>query len=89
MYILFVDDVLLFGGGGWKEWRHISDIIYLFCKASGMEVNSKKSCFIAPEGVVDHQINDLLPFPKVALDDGFTYLGFSLKPNGYGKKDWV
>lgn len=60
-HILFVDDVLLFGGGHWREWRVFFDIIHLFCLALGMEVSSSKSYFIAPGGVVDEEITDLFP----------------------------
>lgn len=48
LHILFVDDVLLFGGGHWKEWKYFVDIIQLFCLASSMEVNIAKSCLISP-----------------------------------------
>ena len=85
---MFLDDVFLFGGGHRSEWKCFIDVIHILCVASGMEVNSSKYCFIAPGGVVDEKITNLFPFSKVSLDEGFTYLGFSLKPNGYGKKDW-
>lgn len=87
-HILFVDGFLLFGNGDVQEWLHFADIINLLCLAFGMEVTQNKSCFIALNEDIDSQIIDILPYSKVAMDDGFTYLGFSLKPNGYNIKDW-
>ena len=63
-YLLFVDDILLFGNGCIEEWKYFHDIISLFCDASGMEVNIHKSCFF--QNVVDEnalaQIHLFLPY---------------------------
>jgi len=53
-----------------------------------MEVRSTKSCFIISKDVIDAQVHELFPFPVKHIDDGFTYLGFTLKPNCYDKMDW-
>ena len=44
-YILFVDDVILFGVGVIEEWSYFTDIISIFCTAYGMEVSASKLTF--------------------------------------------
>jgi len=74
----------IFGG----EWTCLHDIIFVFCLATEMEISNIKSNFLAPRGLVDRQILDLLPINCVALKEGFMYLGYTLKPLGYKKWDW-
>ena len=45
-HLLFVDDVLLFGDGSLRDAQAIHQALYLYCKATGMEVNHQKSCII-------------------------------------------
>ena len=37
---------------------------------------------------VSNRISAILPFKMDLIDSGFKYLGFRLKPLGYGLKDW-
>lgn len=37
---------------------------------------------------VERQILQIFPFISIHFNEGFKYLGFPLKPNGYGRKDW-
>jgi len=64
------------------------EIFSIFCQASGMETSCNKSSFISPGGSIDDQILALLPYPQLAMEEGFNYSGFLLKPNGYNKLDW-
>jgi len=77
-HVLFVDDVLLFGGNTMEEWLCFQDILVLFCSATGMEISSTKSTLIALGGIIDVRIRDIFPYPVTSLDDGFKYLGYSL-----------
>jgi len=51
-------------------------------------ISSNKSTFISPVGRASHRIYGLFPFRATALEEGFKYLGFTLKPNCYCKSDW-
>lgn len=42
-HLLFVDDVLVFGRGSVQDWKYFSDILKLFCTASGMQIGPHKS----------------------------------------------
>ena len=72
---LFVDDILFFAK---------------FCKASGMMANHGKSCIYYGNGDMElvEWIGSLFNFRFAPLDMGFKYLGFYMKPNKYGIKDW-
>lgn len=87
--VLFVDDVLLFGGNTVDEWQCFSELLALFCTATGMEISFSKSTLIAHKGIIDQRICDIFPLPVSTLEEGFKYLGFSLKPDSYRKKDWM
>lgn len=54
-----------------------------------MEISSTKSTLIAPGGIIDERIRDFFPYLVTSLDDGFKYLGYSLKSDKYRKKDWL
>ena len=88
-HILFVDDVLIFCRDAYLEWSLYYDIIRSFCNASGMEINPTKFSFITVDGLLNHRIHGLFPFTVRPLEEGFKYLGFTLKPNCYGKLDWL
>jgi len=63
-HILFLDDVILFGCGGFEEWRVLQQVLKIFCAATGMLISSEKYCFIR-NGVdedVMAQILGILPF---------------------------
>jgi hypothetical protein len=89
-HLLFVDDVLLFSGGSRREAETLRDILSLFSKATGMQINDRKSSLtnflLLEEEDLAHY--SFFPFEIRALDDGLKYLGFNLKPNDYRKEDW-
>ena len=58
------------------------------CEASRMEISFIKSTMYKnaiPTDVLV-QMDAISPFSRQGLDENFKYLGFNLKPNGYGKK---
>ena len=67
-HVLFVDDVLLFGGNSVDEWKCFSDLLSLFCNATGMEISLTKSSLIAHKGVIDQRICDIFPLPVSTLE---------------------
>lgn len=85
-HVLFVDDVLLFGGNSMEEWQRFHEILTLFCYVSGMNISCTKSSLIAPGGIIDDRIRGILPFPVITMEEGFKYLGFTLKLDSYRKK---
>eukprot|EP00253_Pinus_taeda_P015021 PITA_15021 len=89
-HLLFVDDILLFTNGNLDEVKELKAILDLFMKATGMQINIRKSQCIL-EGFSRNeraQIAASLPFESFSMDDPFKYLGFWLKPNSYKKQDW-
>lgn len=42
-HLLFVDDILIFLNGSVRDIIALNDILMLFCKATGMEINKDKS----------------------------------------------
>jgi len=42
-HLLFVDDVLIFLNGGIHDFNTLSNVVRLFCTATGMEINQPKS----------------------------------------------
>jgi hypothetical protein len=53
-HLLFLDDVLLFANGSIEEGRSMSNILKLYCKFVGMELNEENSsCYYSSieEGV--------------------------------------
>ena len=90
-HLLFVDDVILFGFGSCEEWMAFKVLLDTFCEASGMLINSEKSCFLF-NNVDDESINRImrsLPFKTQDLSLGLNYLGYFIKPSGYYVKDWL
>ena len=89
MHSLFVDDVKIFGAGNVQEWSHIKLLIEKFCGASRMTISLHKLVFRNFDINQDtiNMITSLFTFNWKPLDEGFTYLGFHLKPNNYLFKD--
>eukprot|EP00253_Pinus_taeda_P027771 PITA_27771 len=89
-HLLFVDDILLFTNGSLNEVKELKIILDLFMKATGMQINLRKSHFILEgfSGNECSQITAILPFESYTMDSPFKYLGFWLKPNSYKKQDW-
>jgi len=85
-----VDDVLIFCSGSRGDTRVLKDILDLFTKATGMEINATKSTLtthlLRPEALED--LTRVFPFNTVDLDAGLKYLGFSLKENAFLIQDW-
>ena len=90
-HLLFVDDVILFGLGSVEEWLAFKGILEIFCEASGMSINVKKSCFLQKgiDEAILQIIIGILPYRSENFRNGFTYLGYLLKPNCYVVKDWL
>jgi len=55
-HLLFVDDILLFSNGSLTEFKKIKEILELFMKETGMEVNYRKSQLIM-EGLNRQEIS--------------------------------
>ena len=89
-HLLFVDDVILFGLGSFEEWMAFKVILDTFCEVSGMCINMDKSYFIHYDldAALLGRITGLLPYRFAHLNQGFTYLGYFLKPSGYLVNDW-
>ena len=89
-HLLFVDDVLIFCSGDRRDTRALKEILDLFSKATGMDINFEKSTLtthlLRPEEELE--LIENFPFNLTGLDVGLKYLGFSLKANCYLKKDW-
>eukprot|EP00253_Pinus_taeda_P008165 PITA_08165 len=89
-HLLFVDDILLFTNGSLNEVKELKVILDIFMKATGMQINFRKSHFIF-EGFNRNeraQITSVIPFEAYTMEYPFKYLGFWLKPNSYKKQDW-
>ena len=90
-HLLFMDDVLIFCSGSVRELNTLYDILKLFSKVTGMEINVGKSTMST------HLLSDmerqehltLFPFNVGSLERGLKYPSFYLKPNDYRKQDWV
>lgn len=68
----------------------MQEILDLYCTATGMELNIQKSsnCFNRLDVEEKQGLISIFPFRALDFRDGFKYLGFLLKPNGYQKSDW-
>ena len=64
IYLLFVDDVIIFGIGSLCECQEYYDSLKFFCRASGMCFSLEKSSFIFNETgeVIKDSITALLPY---------------------------
>ena len=80
-HLLFVDDVLIFCSGERGETRVLKEILELFSKATGMEINFSKytltTHLLRPEEVAELTRN--FPINTAGLEVGLKYLGFPLK----------
>ena len=84
-HLLIVDDVLLFGDRNLLEWMHYKSMIDLFCGATGMSINARKSVLHVhnlSQEYLNHIIH-LFNFACKPLEEGLSYLGFRIKPNCY------
>lgn len=44
--LMFVDDIFILGSVTLEEWRYMKSMVDMFNKASGLDINLTKSCFI-------------------------------------------
>lgn len=89
-HLLFVDDVLMYGSSSEREAGRLREILSLFSKATGMEVNENKAT-LSTNLLGDqerHAYSRAFPYSHHLLEDGLKYLGLNLKPNDYQKHDW-
>jgi hypothetical protein len=88
-----VDDVLIFSMGSKWDAETLKNILILFSKETGMEINEGKSSLTTNMLTKEEHLafRKHFPFEENKLDDGLKYLGFFLKPNDYKKKDskWI
>eukprot|EP00253_Pinus_taeda_P029650 PITA_29650 len=89
-HLLFVDDIFIFTNTEHIEIKELKSILDLFLKATGMQINHRKSQLIMTGLVVQERgrLHSVLPFQPSMLELPFKYLGFWLKPNDYKKEDW-
>eukprot|EP00253_Pinus_taeda_P008342 PITA_08342 len=89
-HLLFVDDILIFSNGSYNELKELRCILDLFLKATGMQINSRKSQVSVAD--IDRRerttLLNLFPFQYQPLDSPLKYLGFWLKLTAYKKEDW-
>ena len=86
-HLLFVDDVLIFYKGSAMDAGIVGEILDLFSKATGIEINAVKSTLtshlLSDEELL--KISRFFPYRLAELDGGLKHLGFVLKPNSYQK----
>jgi len=89
-HLLFEDDVLMFVSGSVREAGGLQEILSLFSKATGMEVNELKSTLSTNLLGEEERMayTRAFPYSHHLLEDGLKYLGFKLKPNDYQKQEW-
>eukprot|EP00253_Pinus_taeda_P028493 PITA_28493 len=90
-HLLFVDDILIFLNGSVRDTISLNEILILFCKAMGMEINREKSTISLFECTLQesHLATQNFPFQATDLMEGLKYLGFRLKPDGYKIANWT
>jgi hypothetical protein len=68
----------------------IDEILTVFCKATGLEVNLQKSTFhyYGIHREVLEYFKDIFPYNFADLSDGFNYLGYFLKFDNCKAEDW-
>lgn len=88
-HLLFVDDVLIFCVETRRDAETLEGILNLFYRATGMQINERKSSLschmLLEEEIIPYR--QLFPYELKEVDDGLKYLGFNLKPNDYRKDD--
>ena len=74
--MLFVDDVLCFGGGTRDEWKFFADIIQLFCDTSRIKVSLTNSCFYSLniQDDIREMITSFLPYKFNILGERLKYM---------------
>ena len=70
-HLLFVDNILILFKDSKREAERLSEILTLFCKATGMRINLQKSSFtvINLEEEMQRYFQALFPYQQLPLDD--------------------
>jgi hypothetical protein len=86
-HLLFVDDVLLLCFGNDGELHIFKDILQLYFSTIGMDINENKSALFTfgLDDTHNTRMERFFPFQHLDVNEGVKYLGFTLKPNNYGK----
>jgi hypothetical protein len=90
LHLLFMDDVLIITKASIEEWDEINKILDVFCSATSLMINVQKSNSLhsgVQQGTLEY-LKELFQYNFNDLLEGFTYLGFFLKPNSYKVEDW-
>jgi hypothetical protein len=90
LHLLFMDDVLIMTKASIEEWDEINKILDVFCSATSLMINVQKSNSLhsgVQQGTLEY-LKELFQYNFNDLLEGFTYLGFFLKPNSYKVEDW-
>jgi len=75
-HLLFADDSLLFFGASMENAQEINDVLRVYCRASGQQVNMDKSSIFFAKGIPQRrkeEIMDLLDVHNMSLSE--KYLG--------------
>ena len=58
-HLLYVDDVLLFGDGTMADWKHMNEIVDIFCGESCINLSSHKSSlsFLCQDQVIIESVS--------------------------------
>ena len=89
-HVIFVDDVIMVSDGLEQSLSSLYEILLIYCKASSMQINDKKSA-LYHSGLDEYEIitlQNIFSFPVLSIENGMKYLGFFLKPCRYVLKDW-
>jgi hypothetical protein len=89
LHLLFVYDILIMTKDSIVEWKEINKVLILFCSASGLQINAKKTTFLqygVQKDVMD-SLKTFLLYNILDLSDGFKYLGYFLKIDKYKTED--
>jgi hypothetical protein len=89
LHLLFVDDILIMSKATIAEWEKIQNILYVFCRASGLVINAQKYAFlhygVPPKTLT--VLKDYFHYSFKDLSASFIYLGYFLKPCSYKVED--
>jgi hypothetical protein len=90
-HILFVDDVLIFCRCATIDCITLKNIVSLFNAAMSMIINENKLAIYLPKcnEYFKALFSNMFPFAIKEIGEGLKYLGFTIKPNKYGKEDWA
>ena len=80
-HVLFVDDVIMVTDGSEQSLSYFYEILLVYCKASGMQINDKKYALYY-SGLDEYEIitlQNIFSFPVLTIENGMKYLCFFLK----------